>query len=174
MARKGKVVEGSFTIEQDVDLNVPLEKAWESLIDVSGWWCHYFADTRPRMTLEPRIGGKFMEDWGDGQGCLWGTVTYVKRPEILRLSGPLGMDTPVNSVFEFRLAEKKGRTRLSLTHRAIGLIDRKWAKSHKNGWKELWKHLRRLAEEGVRFEEKPKESKKDRKKDTAEAEPAAA
>lgn len=159
MAKKRKIVEGTFVVEQDVDLNVPRDKAWEALVDVSGWWCHYFADTRPKMSLDARVGGKFFEDWGDGQGCLWGTVTYVKKHEVLRLSGPLGMDTPVSSVFEFRLAEKKGKTRLSLTHRCIGLIDRKWAKSHKNGWKELWKHLRRFAEEGVRFEEKKKEKK---------------
>lgn len=175
MARKGKVAEGSFVIEQDLDLEIPVEKAWEALVDVSGWWCHYFADTQPRLTLEPRLGGRFFEDWGDGQGALFGTVTYVKKPEILRLSGPLGMDTPVNSVYEFRLTEKKGRTRLTLTHRATGLMDRKWAKSHKNGWKELWKHLRRFAEEGVRFEEpKPKPRKKDRQEAGAEAEPAPA
>ncbi len=39
----GRVEEGSFRIEQEVELAVPRERAWAALLDVGGWWCHHFA-----------------------------------------------------------------------------------------------------------------------------------
>lgn len=147
----GVIVEGSFHIEQEVALEVPRERAWEALIDVGGWWCHHFAKESPRLRLDARPGGRFREEWGDGEGALWGTVVFIRRPEVLRLSGPLGMHTPVSSVYEFGLREKGAGTVLTLSHRCIGLIDSGWKAAHEEGWRELWTHLKALAEMGRRY-----------------------
>jgi uncharacterized protein YndB with AHSA1/START domain len=150
--RTGKVVEGSFHIEQEVELAVPRERAWATLVDVGGWWSHHFAATKPKLRLDARLGGQFREEWGDGEGALWGTVIFIRKPEVLRLSGPLGMHTPVNSVYEFGLKEQGAGTLLTLTHRCIGLIDSGWKDAHDKGWRELWTHLKALAETGTRYQ----------------------
>lgn len=147
----GRVEEGSFRIEQEVELAVPRERAWAALLDVGGWWCHHFAERSPDLRLEPRLGGRFYEAWGEGEGALWGTVIFIRSPEVLRLSGPLGMNTAVNSVYEFGLGTKGKGTVLTLKHQAIGFLDSKWKKAHKEGWQELWKHLKEFAEKGKRY-----------------------
>lgn len=142
--------EGSFQIEQEVVFAAGREAVWARLCDVDGWWCHRFG--KGPLCLEARVGGRFEERWGDGEGALWGVVTFVRRPEVLRLSGPLGMDTPVNSVYEFALEEAgDGRTRLKLSHRCVGIIDDRWGAAHGEGWGELWGHLKRFVESGARF-----------------------
>ena len=84
--------------------------------------------------------------------ALFGTVTYIKRPSVLRLSGPLGMSRlPVSSTYEYTLEPKGAGTALKLTHRAIGLLDSEWHNAHDQGWKELWVHLRAFVETGKRY-----------------------
>lgn len=175
----GNVIEGSFHIEQEVEFNSARQKVWAALLDVQGWWSHHYGDSTVRMMLEPWVGGRFWQDWGAREGVagaehgspaqgsrqaaareretgvLFGTVTEIKPPERIRLMGQLGMvRLPVTSVYTWELSEKDGgrRTVLKLTHRAIGLIDETWHKSHEDGWGELWGHLRRLVEEGRRYD----------------------
>ncbi len=146
-----KPKQGSFHIEQEVFLGVPPRKAWDALLDVQGWWVHHFNDSRPTMNLEPVPGGRFMET---GKDCdvLWGTVMHVKKPELIRIWGPLGMARlPVHSVYDFALAPAKGGTMLTLTHRASGLLDPSWHKAHEKGWQEMWPKLKALAERGERL-----------------------
>lgn len=144
---------GSFHIEQSMRVAAPIERAWASLIDVAGWWTHHFAPERPRMELEPVVGGKFFERWGEGCGALWGTVMHVEPPRLLRLHGPLGMGRlPCASVYEFHLEPAGGSgTRVRLVHRAHGLLDPAWKRAHEKGWSEMWPHLAALAERGVRY-----------------------
>jgi len=102
--------------------------------------------------LEPRLGGEFRQEWGDGGGALFGVITLLKRPEVIRLSGPLGMSGAIASVYEWRL-EPCGneRTRLSLHHAVSGLMSPEDRESHDRGWRELWEHLARFVERGERI-----------------------
>lgn len=49
--------------------------------------------------------------------AIWGTVTYLKAPELIRLTGPLGMQRPVHSVYSYELEENDGTTLVKLSHR---------------------------------------------------------
>lgn len=142
---------GSFHIEQEVLLKAPLAKAWKSLLDVDSWWCHHY---RPgsRLILEPKAAGRFAEIGPKGFEALFGTVTFIEPRRLVRLNGPLGMHTlPVNSVYSYELTEVTGGTLLKLSHRAVGLLDPGWARSHKSGWQELWGHLTAFVETGKRY-----------------------
>ncbi|MGD9688971.1 MAG: SRPBCC domain-containing protein [Phycisphaerales bacterium] len=149
-----QVVQGSFHIEQEVTLRVPLERAWAGLLDVAGWWCCHFADRGARVVLEPFPGGRFFEESPEGPRALFGTVVYIKAPEIIRLHGPLGMGRlPVTSTYDWSLEPMgdPGATRLKLSHRAFGLLDPEWQQSHEEGWKSLWVRLAALVERGERY-----------------------
>ena len=152
MAAKSGVPEfGSFHIEQEIELPAPRERVFEALLDVNGWWCHRFADVQSTLTLEAIPGGRFFEQ-GTVHRALFGVVTYIKAPEVLRLEGPLGMNRlPVTSVYEYALEAKGGTTLLKLSHRCLGLLDPKWKESHEAGWQQLWVHLRALVETGKRI-----------------------
>ena len=78
----GNVAEGSFHLEQRIHIAAPRRKVFRSICDVQSWWCHHFAESSPKITLDPRVGGEFREHWGRGEGALWGVVTYVKSPEV--------------------------------------------------------------------------------------------
>ncbi len=144
------VATGSFRIDQEVEIAAPREKAWASLLDVDGWWCHRIQKSGSTLVLEPQVGGRFYERWTGDEGALWGIVTYLRRPEILRLSGPLGTERLATSLYEFRLEAKGEKTLLRLTHRCIGEVG-EMRGDYEGGWQSLWKHLRALAETGARF-----------------------
>jgi hypothetical protein len=45
-----------------VRIAAPVEIVWRSLVeDVGAWWPHSFSD-EPRITMEPWVGGRFMEE----------------------------------------------------------------------------------------------------------------
>jgi uncharacterized protein YndB with AHSA1/START domain len=142
---------GSFRIDQEVEILAPRETVWASLLDVDGWWCHRLREKGSALALEPRVGGRFYERWGDDEGALWGVVTYLQKPEVLRLAGPLGSNGASQSVYEYRLESRGARTTLKLLHRCSGEIGPKTRASYDGGWKELWEHLGRLAQTGTRY-----------------------
>jgi uncharacterized protein YndB with AHSA1/START domain len=73
----------------EVRIDAPRERVWQALVDdFSVWWpadSFNVGGPTARMTLEPKVGGRMFEDWGDGQGLLWGQVVGLKRPETLQM-----------------------------------------------------------------------------------------
>ena len=87
-----------------------------------------------------------MENWGNGQGALWGTVLYYKENEEIRLQGLLGMQGAVNSHYGYKLENNGKVTTVKLSHSAVGLLDPEWEKAHCNGWELLLNKLRKHIE----------------------------
>jgi hypothetical protein len=90
-----------------------------------------------QMILEQWPGGRWFRDRGDGIGHLWGHVQVIKPPVLIELSGPMFMSYPAINHLEVKLQEIAGGTRLSLRHRAIGLIE----SAHREGVSTGWQHL---------------------------------
>jgi uncharacterized protein YndB with AHSA1/START domain len=142
---------GSFRIEQEVVLATSRERAWDCLLDVDAWWTFRLGDASSTRILEPRLGGRFYERFaGSEDGALWGTVQRIERPELVRLEGLLGMEGPVMSAYEFRLATRGAKTVVKLTHEVFGLLDPAWAASHEKGWATLLTALTAHAEGAAR------------------------
>jgi DNA-binding transcriptional ArsR family regulator/uncharacterized protein YndB with AHSA1/START domain len=139
----------SFQLAQDIVINAPRERVWEALTtNIDQWWAFRLGEEGSTMSLEPKVGGQFVERWGDDEGALWGIVMYVKRPQVLRLNGPLGITTPVNSVYSYELHERGEATLIKLTHHAFGEPGPKWEEAHARGWNELLgKYLKAFVEQ---------------------------
>ena len=90
-----------------------------------------------QMVLEPWAGGRWFRDRGNGVGHLWGHVQAIKPPVLLELSGPMFMSYPALNHMELKLEPVAGGTRVSLRHRAIGMID----PGHREGVGLGWKHM---------------------------------
>jgi DNA-binding transcriptional ArsR family regulator/uncharacterized protein YndB with AHSA1/START domain len=146
-----------FHIEQEVLIRAPRARVFDALTrDIAQWWIFRLMQEGSTLVLEPRVGGRFFEDLGDGQGALWGIVQHIKRPEVLRLNGALGMmRDPVVSVYTYELVETEdGATRLKLTHRVAGEPAPHAEENYRGGWgKLLGRYLKAYVEEGKRYTE---------------------
>lgn len=92
------------------------------------------------LTIEPWPGGRWFRDLGEAgghpYGHLWGHVQVIKAPTLLELVGPMPMSFPAMNHVQYRLKPEGNGTRLSLIHRAIGLIPQE----HRDGMPEGWEH----------------------------------
>ncbi|HZI39298.1 MAG TPA: helix-turn-helix domain-containing protein [Acidimicrobiia bacterium] len=130
----------SMEIEQEVTIDAPQERVFDAITGETGnWWTHSFDDSPRAILLEPKVGGRFHEVWGDEQGALYASVTGLRRPSLLRLAGAFGMTRPVAAVITFELdplADGHG-TRVRLSHRAIGDLDEETFRQYDTGWRAL-------------------------------------
>lgn len=135
----------SFQIEQEIVINAPRNIVFESLTkDINEWWAFGTKGAQEKGILhfEPKLGGRFYEDWGNGQGIIWGIVTFFKESDEIRLNGPIGeMKGAVNSNYSFKFEVKGSSTILKLSHQVVGLLDPEWEQNHRNGWNKLLNEL---------------------------------
>lgn len=118
-------------IEQHIEIKAPLEAAFEGLL-------RQLTDRNVvPLKLERFPGGRWFRDLGDGTGHLWGFVQVMKPPTLLEIQGPLFMSYPVVGHVQFRLAEVPGGTKVTLRHRAVGLIEDAHREGAVKGWQQI-------------------------------------
>lgn len=142
----------SFEIEMEVTINAPRSRVFDALTkDIGNWWAFRVGAKDSKVILEPHLGGRFYEDWGNGQGAIWGTIYYLQAPQEIRLSGPLGMQGAINSHYTYVLEEVDiSTTILKLSHHTTGLLHPNWEESHRQGWELLLgKFLKDYVEKGT-------------------------
>jgi DNA-binding transcriptional ArsR family regulator len=86
------------------------------------WFPHTYGEDRVRaVVLEPRVGGRHYEDWGDEQGHLYGRVTLFDPPLAWATRGRLSPGTILDT--EYELTEEPGPvTVVRITKVAVGPI----------------------------------------------------
>ena len=94
-----------------------------------------------QMILEPWAGGRWFRDRGNGIGHLWGHVQVIKPPTLLELSGPMFMSYPALNHVEVRLEQIAGGTKLTLRHRALGILDPGHVQNIGGGWSHMLESL---------------------------------
>jgi len=124
LAEQGARPMKSFEIVQELTINAPRAKVWTALTtDIGKWWAFHIGKPGSQISVDARLGGVFAERWGDGEGALWGTVTFLTLGEKLRLEGALGMSGSGTNKYTYELEDADGGTLLKLTHYAYGLSD---------------------------------------------------
>ena len=128
----------TLNVVKDTLIDAPIDIVWESVLEEMGP-AGTGGDGKPMpMKVELRPGGRWFRDTGDNTGHLWGHIQVIKPPKLLEVTGPLFMSYPAISHVQYRLIpQDNGKTRLKLTHRAIGLIDPEHAKGVTEGWQEV-------------------------------------
>ena len=122
--------------EQNIEIEAPPEKVFEALLRRFGSDNEQPDGTPMPMVLEPRAGGRWYRDRGNGIEHLWGFVQVIKPPTLLELSGPLFMSYPATNHVEIKVAETATGAKVTLRHRAIGMID----PDHRAGLGSGWTH----------------------------------
>ena len=132
-----KLEDLTLDLEQHIEIKATPEKAFAAVLHRLGK-----GNTRPngeslQMLLEPKPGGRWYRDRGEGIGHWWGFVQVIKAPTLLELSGPMFMSYPVTNHIEVKIEPASGGCRVTLRHRALGMID----PEHRKGVGEGWKHM---------------------------------
>jgi len=145
----------SFHIVQEIGINAPRDKIWKALTsEIGSWWAFHIGEPGSTIKLDATLGGQFSETWGDGEGALWGTVTYLKRGSLLRLTGALGMKGHGTNTYEYVLEDRDGGTLVKLSHYCHGHDDPDIEKNYTGGWQELLgKYLKGFVEDGKTWED---------------------
>jgi uncharacterized protein YndB with AHSA1/START domain len=103
------------------------------------------------MKFEARPGGRWFRDLGNDAGHLWGHVQVIKPPTLIEICGPMFMSYPATNFLQYRLtSDGQQRTRITLTHRAMGLIPKEHREGAHQGWEEILKKIVELAERKAR------------------------
>src|ERR1700757_2041260 len=127
----------TLDLTQSIDIQADIGDVFRSVVHRLGEGSTNPDGESMQMILEQWPGGRWFRDRGNGIGHLWGHVQVIKPPVLLELSGPMFMSYPALNHLEVRLDQIAGGTKVTLRHRAIGLLD----SSHRQNIGTGWKHM---------------------------------
>jgi len=124
----------TLDVEQNIEVKGSIEDVFKSVLNqLSNGFARPGGESL-NMNLEEFAGGRWYRDLGDGIQYLWGHVQVIKAPTLLELSGPMFMSYPAINHLELKLDEAEGGTKVTLRHRAVGLIDPQHREGVVTGW----------------------------------------
>jgi uncharacterized protein YndB with AHSA1/START domain len=140
----------TIDIRKEIFIAAPPEVAFEAVLEEIGPGGE-LPDGKPfPMKIESWPGGRWYRDLGEmgghKSGHLWGHVQVIKAPTLLELVGPMPMSYPAVNHLQYRLKAEGNGTRLTLVHRAMGLIPSEHREGMPEGWEHGMKRVKELAE----------------------------
>lgn len=112
-------------VEVEIEIAANPERVWKALVeDTNFWWPKDFY-TSPRVKgfyIEPRLGGRVFEDWGDGAGVIWFQVFAVNPLHSIDLEGCMAVPYgPAHTLLHLELEARGAVTVLKVSDSTIGL-----------------------------------------------------
>jgi uncharacterized protein YndB with AHSA1/START domain len=136
----------AMEMRKEVEIKAPIEVAFQALLDELGPEGQ-MPDGKPfPLTLEAWPGGRWFRDLGNNAGHFWGHVQVIKPPTLLEICGPMPMSYPAINHLQYRLQTEGSGTRLTLLHRAMGMLSPDHREGMPKGWGYKLERVRQLAE----------------------------
>jgi hypothetical protein len=124
----------TLDVEQSVEVKADIGDVFKAVVYRLGAGNASPSGESLEMTLEEWAGGRWFRDRGNGVQHLWGHVQVIKAPTLLELSGPMFMSYPALNHIEVKVDQIAGGAKVTLRHRAIGMI----SPEHRAGLSEGW------------------------------------
>ena len=79
--------------EVSIWIDAPPEITWQKgVYEVNSWWRSNLRENSLGVIIEPRVGGRFWQKYDEeGNGVLYGTVSYLNAPKAIHLTNAFGM-----------------------------------------------------------------------------------
>jgi DNA-binding transcriptional ArsR family regulator/uncharacterized protein YndB with AHSA1/START domain len=127
-----------FRVEVEVPIKASASHIFQALTtDIAAWWTEDCSWGKGKVILEPEVGKRFYEDFGNGEGALFGTVIYIEKDKIIELQGHMGMEAHVHGWVRYELEPQEEQTLLKFSHRAYGEISERTRQIFADGWQVL-------------------------------------
>lgn len=154
MATPAQLQAAVHHIEQEIMVDADVEKVYECLLDVNGWWVHRLSQKPDTLRLEAQVGGRFWEvlDEETQDGALWGIVTSIRKNDHIMINGSFGMRGVVMGVVTICTNEAENGTQVTLSHQIMGDVSEETVAGYNGGWQMALDSLRKFADEGERVE----------------------
>lgn len=121
-------------IETELRFKASPERVFDVIVARSNEWYPYtYGEERVKaIVLEPRVGGRYFEDWGDGQGHLYGVVSHYDAPTNLAYRGQIYGGSILDTEYEL---ERDGNETILRVHKvAVGpMTEQDAAGIHRRG-----------------------------------------
>jgi activator of Hsp90 ATPase-like protein len=127
----------TLDLTQSVEIKAKPEKAFAAMLHRFGKGFVRPDGASLDMRLEAKAGGRWYRDRGNGIEHLWGFVQAIKPAELLELSGPMFMSYPAINHMEIKIEPSGAGCKLTLRHRAVGMIDPEHRKNVSTGWNHI-------------------------------------
>jgi DNA-binding transcriptional ArsR family regulator len=132
----------TVTTELALLIGASPDRVWEALTaETAAWWPagFYVGPSPVRFTIEPRVGGRVFEDWGDGEGALWATVVAIRTATALEWVGDLAAryGGPGRSFTRFELEANEDGTLLRFRDDTTGDLGARTGEHMAKGWTQL-------------------------------------
>ena len=107
-------------IESELRFRASAARVFDALTNRSQeWFPHTYGGDRVRaVVVEPHVGGRHYEDWGDGAGHLYGQVTEFDPPYHYATRGRIMPGSILDTSYD--LTEEGGETVLRMAKLAVG------------------------------------------------------
>ena len=133
---------GIVQVELEIRIEASAQRVWQALVEeISRWWPQdFYAGPARGFRLEPHLGGRMYEDWGNDAGATWYTVTEIQPGKSLGLSGtmPAAFGGPALSLLRLVLRPEGDATVLELTDSELRQPTEKTQASLDEGWRQLF------------------------------------
>ena len=141
----------TIQIIQEVPIDAPPAKVWRAVLDAKAWIGAAMMNPKAvKSTVEPKVGGRFTYERGDGsEQRLLGFISHVEPNKLLRVYGPGVMShlpCACTMIWELQPAKGGKATVLRFCERSYGSLPPGTAKSHQGGWKMVLAKLKKAAE----------------------------
>ena len=127
-------------ILMEIPIDAPRKRVWEALVQEADAWFVKDGGPGPQdkvFRFEARVGGMLYEDWGDGNGLLWGHVILCNAPETIHVAGDCSPEWggPNRGIMIWELSEADGVTTVRFEHALHGSVSDETRASYEGGWK---------------------------------------
>ena len=123
----------------EIEIAAPRERVWQAFTSEAAAWWHPSFNTRAEgvaFTIEAKLGGRMFEDWGNGDGQLWGLVNGLEKGRYLQVVGDTDKSWggPSRGIMNWRFEDSGEGTKVRLEHCLFGNVSEKTRASLEEGW----------------------------------------
>lgn len=128
-------------VELEIRIDAPRDRVWKALVeDTTFWWPRDFYTGPARgFHIEPRLGGRVYEDWGNGAGAVWYTVFALNPNTSLDLQGAMAVPFgPAFTLLHVELEDDGTTTILKLSDSTLGESGADCGGTKEQGWTQVF------------------------------------